>query len=73
MHFSTSLSEEEEDEEEEKERKKGEQFGCLVTFLFGSFAMPFHATTCSGHVFVVMKTLKDEWYVGSSESVEVYH
>jgi len=29
-----------------KERKKEKTFGCLVTFWFGTFVMPFSATGC---------------------------
>jgi len=44
--FWTSPSEEEEEEEEEEGRKT---FGCMATFLFGTFAMLFSATGCVVH------------------------
>ena len=46
MQIRTSPSEEEEKEEEEEEEEEEEDFGRLVTFWFGTFAMLFSATGC---------------------------
>ena len=42
-----------------EERKKKTDFGCLVTFRFGTFTMSFVPL----RVFLVMNTFEDEWYI----------
>jgi len=48
-HSCTTTVEEEEEEEEKEEEEERITFGCLVTFWFGTFAMPFSATGCVVH------------------------